>query len=55
VMFGWGALAILGTVLQICPRILELIKQVYYGKPATPPAVVLNDPEKATDPALCEV
>ncbi len=55
VMFGWGALAILGTWLQICPRVVELIKQVYYGKPATPPAVVLNDPEKATDPALCEV
>ncbi|QSR87103.1 methane monooxygenase/ammonia monooxygenase subunit C [Candidatus Methylacidiphilum infernorum] len=55
VMFGWGALAILGVWLQICPRVVELIKQVYYGKPATSPAVVLNDPEKAADPALCEI
>jgi methane/ammonia monooxygenase subunit C len=55
VAFGWGALAIMGVWLQACPRVYELIKQVYLGKTATSPLKVMEEPEKSVDPVYCEV
>ena len=53
VTFGWGALAILGTWLQICPRVLSLINHIYYGKPIQSPAEVMKNPQSSVDPAAC--
>ncbi len=50
VVFGWGALAILGTWLQICPRVMALIQHLYSGKPLPSAAETMKDPQGSVHP-----
>ncbi|MDD2677088.1 MAG: methane monooxygenase/ammonia monooxygenase subunit C [Methylacidiphilaceae bacterium] len=49
VVFGWGTLAILGTWLQICPRVVALIQHLYHGKPFASAAEIIKDPQGSVE------